>query len=721
MKKQPVKELKKQQQTKATKITASKIVITAALPYANGPIHIGHLLEYIQADIYSRFLKLMGKDALYICASDMHGTPIEVNACKANLSPEVFVEQYWKEHQEDFRSFLIDFDNYYKTHSPENKETSELFYSTLQKKGYIYRKKIKVMYCGNCRRSLPDRYVKGICPHCRAPEQYGDVCEKCGSVLKSIDLLEPYCAICRSTPQQKDSEHYFFQLSAFAKKLQKWLSSEKADLQPEVKHWLDGWFEKGLEDWCISRDAPYFGFAIPNSLQETGETKYFYVWLDAPIGYISSTQNYCDKHGLDWKKYWKEKEGKIIHFIGKDIAYFHLLFWPALLMAMKITLPKVNIHGFVTVNGEKMSKSRGTFLTAKDFRKSYSAEALRFYYASHLDRSVVDVDLQLAELKAVVNNVLLGSLGNFCYRTLVFAEKNYNPMKAVAEETDLQMQVGELLDEIKKNYESLGLKLAVKNLLKIADLANAYFQKTAPWKTMDSADTKEAIGFCVNLARNLAIAVSPILPLFSQKIYAALGETKPWQWKDISYQWKGKIDKVEVLVEKIEEKKEGEEKEKKNSLNIFPLHLAVGLVEEVRDHPNADSLYLLRVNFGTLGIRQVVTSLKKALPPTAFQQKKLVFCVNLKPSKFRGELSEAMILGVDHDNITTLLEMPNSAVGDPVVPKGMVANKKQISLDELSKIEMVVKNGQIVFNDQPLSGPREEVMVRKVKDGMRVH
>lgn len=714
----------------ASKSKTAPTVITAALPYANGPIHIGHLLEYIQADIYSRFLKLSGHDALYICASDMHGTPIEVNAQKAKVKPEVFVERYCKEHQEDFASFLINFDNYYKTHSPENRELAELFYKTLQEKGHIYRKKIQVMYCDQCQRSLPDRYVKGTCPHCHAPDQYGDVCEKCGSVLKSADLVKPYCSICKNTPRLKDSEHYFFKLSAFSKQLQKWFVSKEADLQPEVRNWLQGWFEKGLEDWCISRDAPYFGFEIPNSKKETGETKYFYVWLDAPIGYISSTKNYCDKNHLDWKDYWYK--GHITHFIGKDIAYFHLLFWPAMLMDLGINLPRVNIHGFITVNGEKMSKSRGTFLTAKDFLKLYSAEALRFYYASHLDRSVVDVDLHFDELKAVVNNVLLGNLGNFCYRTLIFTEKNYGKVTVIAEETDLQIHLSELLEEVKQNYEAREFKSAVKNLLKIADQANAYFQKAEPWKAKESADTLEAIGFCVNLARNLAIAVSPILPEFSQKIYAALGEKKPLFWKDISFTWKGKVARVDVLVEKIEAKKDEEKnklghplenKTKNSSENqkIFPLHLAVGLVEEIKDHPNADSLYVLKVNFGPLGIKQVVTSLKKILPTAAFHQKQLVFCVNLKPSKFRGELSEAMILGVDHDNTTTLFEMARSNLGEAVVPENMVANSAIISFDDFSKVELVVKNKNIAFEDKPLGTTKEKILVKNVQDGTKVH
>ncbi len=918
----------------------ARTVITAALPYANGPIHIGHLLEYIQADIYSRFLKLTGEDALYICASDMHGTPIEINAQKAGQKPEAFVEKYWLEHQADFKSFLIQFDNYYKTHSPENKELAEFFYSSLKKKGLIYRKIIQVMYCDHCKRSLPDRYVKGICPHCQAADQYGDVCEKCGSVLKSVDLINPFCIICQNKPRLKDSEHYFFKLSNFSKELRQWFDSAASHIQPEVRNWLEGWFEKGLDDWCVSRDAPYFGFEIPDSKKEIGEIKYFYVWLDAPIGYISSTKNYCDSHKLNWEDYWYK--GQVQHFIGKDIAYFHLLFWPAMLMGVGIPLPQVTIHGFITVNGEKMSKSRGTFLTAKDFLKLYTAEALRFYYASHLDRKVIDVDLSFTELKAVVNSVLLGNIGNFCYRTLVFTEKNYGVVKEIAAEPELKEKINSLIQSVEYSYSTFDFKSAVRDILQIADLANAYFQKAEPWKTKESAETKAVIGFCVNLARNLAILVSPILPEFSPKIYAAIGG-KDLHWNDLSFEWKGKVGKVDILVEKIEEvkelnvvrevktidytiapeverfgvkarvaqvtgltikkkhegveklksavqksianylhndvleeyhqlnlkmkldeqrhpnavtnlislikqkgklpqintvvdiynalsvesgiamathdidklngkivirlSKEGEEftaldgtieklksgemiyadesrilgrfskqcqhtittpeskdvvligfanskisdqemdksflrtcelitkynngefkilKSNDNNRNvpqetIFTLYLAVGLVEEVKDHPNADSLYLLKVNFGPLGIKQVVTSLKKILPPSAFLKKKLVFCVNLQPSKFRGEVSEAMILGVDHDDTTTLFEMAKSTLGDAVVPEGINANKNQISFDDFSKVELVVEKKNIIFAGEALGSSVEKIIVKNVKDGVKVH
>ncbi len=690
------------------KKSSEKIIVTAALPYANGDIHIGHLLEYIQADVYTRFLKMIGKEALYICASDMHGTPIEINAQKAGMPPEKFVEKYWREHQEDFKSFLIQFDNYYKTHSKENRELSEFFYAELKKKKLIYRKKIQAIYCEHCERYLPDRFVKGICPKCHAPDQYGDVCEKCSTILKGADLVNPYCVMCKNKPVTKPSEHYFFSLSSFSKQLQQWINSKEADIQPEMKHWLQEWLMNGLEDWCVSRDAPYFGFEIPESKKETGETKYFYVWLDAPIGYISSTKNYTDKTKQKWEDYWYE--GQVQHFIGKDIAYFHFLFWPAMLMAVGVPLPKLTVHGFVTVNGQKMSKSRGTFFTAKDFLKLYPAEALRFYYANHLDRKVVDVDLNFEEFKAFNNNVLVGGLGNFCYRVITFAQKNYGEVASIAPEAELSLKVKTLMEATAKYYAAQDFKTAVKTILQIADIGNSYFQQAEPWKNKTDAQTIAIVGWCVNLARNLGILVQPILPTLSSKVYTALGEQE-LSWKDISFTWKGKIHEMEMVAQKIETVPQ---------TNTFPLHLAVGKVIEVKDHPNADSLFIFKVDFGKYGQKQVVTALKKVLPKEAFLNKKIVFCLNLKPAKFRGELSEALILAAEEGTKIVPLEMRKSALGSEVVPEGMTSSTVQITIEEMGKVQMTVMNGKVMVDGKALRSAEEEVVVNGMKDGAKV-
>jgi len=689
---------------------SDKIVITAALPYANGPIHIGHLLEYIQADVFARFLKLQGRNALFICASDMHGTPIEVNAKKAGMKPEKFVQKFWKEHQQDFASFLVDFDNYYKTHSPENKELSEYFFQELQKKKLIEIKPMDIVYCNDCERSLPDRFVRGMCPLCGTADQYGDVCEGCGSALKGTDLLNPKCSICGKTPEVKESRHYFFKLSKFSSQLKRWLNSKDSELQPEVKNWLMDWLKKGLEDWCISRDAPYFGFEIPGSKKECGEKKYFYVWLDAPIGYISSTKNYCDKKNgkgskrCRWQDYWNSK---VHHFIGKDISYFHFLFWPAMLMAVGIPLPKLTVHGFITVNGQKMSKSRGTFFTAKDFLKLYSAEALRFYYTSHLDRKVVDVDLNFEDFKAVTNNVLVGNLGNFCFRTLVFAEKNYGSIKVIAKEDKIENEISSLVEKIKTEYQQQDFRSAVKSILAISDLGNSYFQRSEPWKDKDSQKTKAAVGWCVNLARNLAILVSPVLPEFSGKIYAVLSE-KNLSWDDLGFKWKGRMKKIEKLVEKVEELPKDEK---------FPLKMVVGEIKEVKDHPNAESLYLLKVDLGSnYGKKQVVAGLKKNIPVKKLLGRKVVFCVNIKPAKLRGEMSEAMVLAADDGARVGLLNVDKTKVGEEVKFAGLENSSKEITFDDFLKVKMEVLKGNAFYKDKKLTSEVEDVSVEGVRD-----
>lgn len=695
---------------KKSNAKTDKIVITAALPYANGPIHIGHLLEYIQADIYTRFLKLQGKDALYICASDMHGTPIEVNARKAGKSPEAFANEFWKDHQHDFASFLIHFDNYYKTHSPENKELVEYFFLELKEKKFILTKKMNVIYCPHCQRYLPDRYVKGTCPNCTIADQYGDVCEHCSRALKGIDLVNPKCSLCGKTPIQKESEHYFFTLSKFADKLKKWISSPASGLQPEVCHWLKEWLSKGLEDWCISRDAPYFGFEIPHSLEETGEKKYFYVWHDAPIGYISSTKHYCDTRRLHWEDYWKK--GTVHHFIGKDIAYFHFLFWPAELLGMGIPLPQLTVHGFITVNGQKMSKSRGTFFTAKDFLKLYPAESLRFFYANHLDQRVVDVDLNFADFIALNNNVLRGNLGNFCYRVLTFAEKNYGEVEALANEPGLISQIQKKAKEAEKNYGELDIKSAVKDILQIADIGNAYFQNSEVWKHVDEKNSKKMVGLCINIARILSIVAAPILPIFAAKVQRALGETD-LVWNDINFKWKGKIKKVELLVQKLEHLPPAQK---------FPLLMVVGKILKVEDHSQADSLYVLQVDLGKeCGKRQVVAGLKKHIAKDLLLNRQVVFCANMKPAKIRGQLSQAMILvGDDGENVAPL-EISKTKVGEEVHFEGFENSPQQITFEEFKKLELYVRGTTVFFEGKKLVSKSEEVICHGVKEGTRIY
>ncbi len=674
----------------------AKHIVTAALPYANGSIHIGHLLEYIQADIYSRFLKLTGHDALYICASDMHGTPIEINAKKAGILPEEFVEKYFKENQEDFKSFLIHFDNYYKTHSEENRELSEYFFKVLKEQNLIYLKEIEQMYDEEAKRFLPDRFIKGTCPKCDAEEQYGDGCEKCGAHYDTTELKNPYSTITNSAPILKSTKHYFFKLSSFSDKLSKWV--ETSDIQEEVKNWLRNWIKDGLKDWCISRDAPYFGFPIPNSEKEAGAKKFFYVWLDAPIGYISSTKNFTE----NWKDYWYK--GNVTHFLGKDIVYFHYLFWIAMFMGVGIPLPKLSTHGFITINGRKMSKSRGTFFTAKEFRALFHPEAIRFYYASHLDRKVSDVDLNLEDFQAVTNNVLWGNIGNFCNRTLTFANKNYGKIEQIDE--SLKDEIILLLNQVKKDYTNLNFKSAVKTILQISDKGNQYFQSSEPWKDKESKHA--AVGFCVNLARNLSIVLQPILPELSQKVQTSLNESN-LNWNDLSFSWKGKVQPPDVLVDQIKELPKKE---------IFPLNLKVGKIVEVEDHPNADSLYLLKVDFKDK-TKQVVAGLKKHFTKNQLLDQVAVFCTNLKPAKLRGELSEAMVLVAEEGELLSLLKI-NSDLGLEAQFDKIPNNKDQITYDDFKKLTLKVKNSQVIWNDKTLNVNGQPVKTETVPDGAQI-
>src|SRR3989338_9885781 len=394
-------------------------VITAALPYANGSLHLGHMLEYVQADIFARFLRLSGDDVVFVCADDAHGAPIEIAASKEGVKPEELIERYRLEHVADFNDFLMSFDVYHTTHSSENRAYSDLFFKTLKKKGFIYQRMIEQTYCEVEKRFLPDRFVKGTCPKCKAEEQYGDNCEKCNSVYKPIDLVEPKCVVCGASPVRKSSVHYFFKLSSFSQKLKEWVTNHE-NIQPEIKNFVLNWINSGLEDWDITRDGPYFGFKIPGELN-----KYYYVWLDAPIGYIAATEKYSKEklNQTATAAYWHNDHARIIHFIGKDIIYFHFLFWPAMLMGVGLNLPAdLAVHGHLTINGEKMSKSRGNFLTAKDYLAvaDHQPEFLRFYYASHLVKAISDINLDFEDFKTIINGDLVSNIANFVHRTLVF-------------------------------------------------------------------------------------------------------------------------------------------------------------------------------------------------------------------------------------------------------------------------------------------------------------
>ncbi len=713
-----------------------KMLITAALPYANGPIHIGHLLEYIQADVFVRALKLMGKDAIYICADDTHGTPIQINAMKQNISPEKLIEKYHIEHEKDFKAFNIKFDNFYTTNSEENKELVEHIFNEALKKGLIYKKKMKQLYCEHDKMFLPDRFVKGTCPVCGAENQYGDVCEVCGAVYKPTDLINPYCVLCGNKPIVKETENYFFKLSSLSEDLRKWLKDNR-ELQREVVNSIMNWLDKGLDDWCISRDKPYFGFKIPGT-----EDKYFYVWMDAPVGYIASTWNYCKKHGLNYEDYWKKPGSKIIHIIGKDIIYFHLLFWPALLMTSGFNLPyKEVVHGFVNINGEKMSKSRHTFITARDFLNSkINPEFLRFYYASNLSKKLSDINIDFRDFKKRINNELIANIANFSYRTLSFINTHFDSEISDFNEQDYKNMISELnrhIEKAIKNYEDFEFRKAVKEILIVSDIGNKFFQENEPWKLIKTENQKawQVVSLSANIVKNIAILLSPILPAFSDEMLKQLNlASEKVSFSNLNFDLKKhKINTANIVIKKLEdddfkglmpdvkgesvsgEREHNEQKEDKFSR----VDLRVAVVKNVKDHPDADKLYILKIDFGNEE-RQLVAGLKSYYKPEELLGKHLVVVYNLKPAKLRGYESQGMLLAGDDGKNVIVLEAPNSEAGSSVFVDGIEKKpKKKITVSEFFETKLTTKNKKAVYNGKPLRTDKEEISV-DIVDNARI-
>ena len=499
-----------------------RILVTSALPYANGEIHLGHLLEYIQTDIWVRFQKMQGHECHYVCADDAHGTPIMLKADEMGIEPEALIAEVSKRHQSDFSDFNINFSQFHSTHSEENRYFSELIYSRLKDSGFIEKRVISQAFDPEKEMFLPDRFIKGECPKCGADDQYGDNCEACGATYSTTELKNARSVVSGAIPIEKDSEHYFFDLPQFEDQLKEWTNA--GHLQDEVSNKLAEWFEQGLQQWDISRDKPYFGFQIPGT-----EDKYFYVWLDAPIGYMASFKKLCDNSDLEFDDFFaKGSDTELYHFIGKDIVYFHALFWPATLMGSNFRTPNaIFAHGFLSVNGQKMSKSRGTFIQARTYLDSLNPECLRYYYAYKLSAKIDDIDLNLEDFKQRVNSDIVGKVVNIASRSASFVTKKFDKeLSSLCIEQDLYDEFVAANSEIAQYYEARNFGHAMRSIMKLADKANQYIDDKKPWQLIKEEgreqEVHEITSLAINLFRVLMTYLKPVLPEMAKQSEAFL-------------------------------------------------------------------------------------------------------------------------------------------------------------------------------------------------------
>ena len=651
-----------------------KILVTCALPYANGSIHLGHMLEHVQADIWVRYQRLRGNEVHFICADDAHGTPIMLKAQQMGMEPEQMIAEVSKEHQADFAGFDISFDNYHSTHSEENRELASFVYTQLKEKGYITSRTISQLFDPEKEMFLPDRFVKGTCPKCKAEDQYGDNCDNCGETYSPTDLIDPKSAVSGATPVMKDSEHFFFDLPQFENMLKEWTKS--GALQDETANKMQEWFESGLQQWDISRDAPYFGFEIPG---ETG--KYFYVWLDAPIGYMGSFKNLCDKRDdLDFDEFWnKDSSTELYHFIGKDIVYFHSLFWPAMLDGAGLRKPNnVFVHGYVTVNGAKMSKSKGTFIKAGTYLQHLDPECLRYYYAAKLNSRIDDLDLNLEDFTQRVNSDVVNKIVNLASRNAGFISKRFDgKLSDNFAEPALYAEFVAAADRIAELYETREFGRAIREITALADKANQYVDEKAPWviakQEGKDQELQEICSVGINLFRVLMTYLKPVMPQLAERTEGFLNETLTWE--GIAQPLTGhevtkfkalfsRIDpkKVEAMVESSKEDAMAEQAAKeqadaaaKGPLDEEPIEaeiefddfakvdLRIAKIISCEEVPKANKLLKLQLDLGG-ETRQVFAGIKSAYSPEDLIGKHTVMVANLKPRKMKFGMSEGMVL-----------------------------------------------------------------------------
>ncbi|NWG87646.1 MAG: methionine--tRNA ligase [Hydrogenophilaceae bacterium] len=671
-----------------------KILVTSALPYANGSIHLGHLVEYIQTDIWVRFQKMRGHECWYVCADDTHGTPIMLRAEKEGISPEQLIDRVWHEHKRDFDGFHVGFDNYYSTNSPENREFSSQIYLRLREAGLIEQRTIEQFYDPDKAMFLPDRFIKGNCPKCGAKDQYGDSCEACGATYAPTDLVDPYSAVSGAKPVRKESEHYFFALGKCESFLKDWTRS--GTLQAEAANKMDEWFTAGLSDWDISRDAPYFGFEIPGA-----PGKYFYVWLDAPVGYMASFKKLCMDKGLDFDAFWhKDSQAELYHFIGKDILYFHALFWPAMLEFSGQRTPSgVFAHGFLTVNGQKMSKSRGTFITAESYLKHLNPEWLRYYYAAKLGSAMEDIDLNLDDFSARVNSDLVGKFINIASRSAGFIAKRFGgKLGQVPAGQELLARMQQAAGGIAELYEAREYGRALREVMALADLANQYVDSNKPWEIAKQAgreaELHEVCTVALNAFRLLTLYLKPVLPKLAENVEAFLN-VAPFKWRDASTLLSGHaINEYKHLMTRIDPKQiEAMIEDNKQTLVPAPtpephsqqrhaehqqqsakteaespviniddfskVDLRIAKIVAASHVEGAEKLLKLTLDIGT-ATRTVFAGIKSAYQPEDLVGRLTVMVANLAPRKMKFGLSEGMVLAASDERGGPFLLAPDS-------------------------------------------------------------
>ncbi|MCF6355244.1 MAG: methionine--tRNA ligase [Candidatus Polarisedimenticolaceae bacterium] len=653
-----------------------QILVTSALPYANGSIHIGHLVEYVQTDIWVRFQKMRGHQCLYVCADDAHGTPIMLRARQEGITPEELIARISTEHQQDFANFSIDFDNYHSTHSDENRQLASTIYQRNLERGNITLRTITQAFDPVEQMFLPDRFIKGECPKCGANDQYGDNCEACGASYSPSELKNPVSAISGAKPVDRESEHHFFKLANFEPMLRQWIRA--GHLQSEVSNKLEEWFEAGLQEWDISRDAPYFGFEIPGH-----PDKYFYVWLDAPIGYMASFKNLCDRTGLDFDQFWgTQSKAELYHFIGKDIIYFHALFWPAMLSGADFRTPTaIFSHGFLTVNGQKMSKSRGTFIKADTYLKHLNPEYLRYYFAAKLSSGIEDIDLNLEDFAQRVNSDLVGKVVNIASRCSGFIKKRFDgQLSAELIEPALFQEFINAGQSIAERYEKREFSRAVREIMALADRANQYIDEKKPWIIAKEEGKEAALqAICsmgINLFRLLIGYLRPILPTTAAKSEAFL-QISPLIWAELPTpllshtiaKFKPLMTRVEatqieaMLNDSKEDLAAQNAKQTKPHETRTEGHLAKEPIADTIEFSDfakvdlrivriakashvegADKLLQLTLELGEGDSRTVFAGIKSAYTPEELEGKLTVMVANLAPRKMRFGLSEGMVL-----------------------------------------------------------------------------